>query len=123
MDTQNIRSAFLGAPEKTADVEIPEWLLPHLEPGTELAIKDVPMNVIGILRKQAEKDPNANDATMSAALICRCLMNKADEKLIFDPADRDAIASLGSMKLKSLNEQISVFFGLIEKPVAAAKKD
>lgn len=123
MDTQNIRNAFLNAPEKSADLEIPEWLAPHLEPGTELAIKDIPGNIIGALQKQAAKDPNQNDVTMGAALICRCLMNKADEKLIFDPADRDMIASWGATKLKPLNDQIGAFFGFVANPVAVAKKN
>ena len=123
MDTQAIRTAFLNAPEKTQDVEIPDWLAPHLEPGTELAIKDVPGNELGRLQKQWNKDPNMDDVTQTAALIVRCLMNKATGELIFQPTDRDAIASLGGTKLVSLGMQIGEFFGFDKNALLNAKKN
>lgn len=123
MDTNAIRAAFLSAPEKTSDVTIPEWLAPHLEPGTELAIKDIPGNELGRLQKQWQKDPNGDDVTQTAALICRCLVNKATGELIFQPADRDAVASVGGTKLTSLSLQIGEFFGFDAQAIANAKKN
>jgi hypothetical protein len=123
MDTQKIREAFLNAPEKIVDVEIPDWLAPYLEPGTELAIKDVPGNELGRLEKQAAKDPSMDDVTQTAALICRCLINKATGELIFQPTDRDAIASLGGTKLTPLSLQIGEFFGMHKDAIANAKKN
>jgi hypothetical protein len=123
MDTQAIRAAFLNAPEKTEDVIIPDWLAPFLEPETDLAIKDVPGNVLSLMRKQAQKNPDQDDATTAAAIICKCLMNKATGELIFSPTDRDAIAGLGSTKLDPLYNQIARFFGFTASPVADAKKN
>lgn len=123
MDTNSIRSAFLNAPEKTQDVTIPAWLAPHLESGTELMIKDVPGAELGMLQKQSAKDPNGNDVVTTAALIVRCLANKATGELIFQPADRDAIAALGATKLTDLSLQIGEFFGFTADAIANAKKN
>lgn len=123
MDTSKIREAFLNAPEKQEDVAIPDWLAPLLEEGTELIIKDVPGVEIGNLKKQVEKNPNLNDMHATAALIVRCLANKATGELIFGPADRDAIAALGATKLASLDRQIGEFFGFNVSAVADAKKN
>jgi hypothetical protein len=122
MDTNAIRTAFLNAPEKTADIAIPDWLAPHLEAGTELIIKDVPGVNLGILQKQATKS-GQDDVTTTAALIVQCLANKATNELIFQPADRDAIANLGATKLATLGEQVSAFFGFTANAVADAKKN
>jgi len=123
MDTLKIREAFLNAPEKTADVEIPDWLAPYLEPGTELILKDVPGNDMGRLKKQWDKDPNMDEVTQTAAIIVRCLANKATGELIFQLADRDAIASRGGTKLTSLSLQIAEFFGFDKNAIANAKKN
>lgn len=123
MNTNDIRSAFLNAPEKQQDVKIPDWLAPHLTPDTELIIKDVPGAELGMLQKQSAKDPNGNDVVTTAALIVRCLANKATGELIFQPADRDAIASLGATKLTDLSLQIGEFFGFSADAVANAKKN
>lgn len=123
MDTNKIREAFLSAPEKQQDVEIPDWLAPLLEPDTQLAIKDVPSDLLGVLQKQAQKDPNNGDVKLGAALICHCLINKATGEKIFQTADRDAIAALGTTKVASLSRQISAFFGFVANPVDDAKKN
>lgn len=123
MDTQSIRDKFLNAEVKTTDLEVPEWLAAVLDPGTELILKDIPGNVVGVLTKQAQKDPNQDDVTFAAGLICRCIANKTTGELIFQPSDRDAIAALGVTKLKPLNEQINAFLGIAQNAVAEAKKN
>lgn len=122
MDTNAIRTAFLNAPEKQEDITIPDWLAPLLEAGTELMVKDVPGVELGNLQKQAQKS-GQDDVTTTAALIVRCLANKATGELIFQPADRDAIANMGATKLASLGEQIGEFFGMNKNAIADAKKN
>lgn len=122
MDTNAIRQAFLNAPEKQEDIAIPDWLAPLLEAGTELMVKDVPGVELGNLQKQAQKS-GQDDVTTTAALIVRCLANKATGELIFQPADRDAIAQMGATKLASLGEQIGTFFGMNKTAIADAKKN
>ena len=123
MDTAAIRAAFLAAPEKTQDIVIPDWLQAVLQPGTKLAIKDLPHDELAALRAQNECDPQANNATYSAALICKCLINRATGDLIFQPTDRDAIAHLGTTKLNPLYEQMAEFFGLSPEAKETAKKN
>lgn len=121
MDTSKIREAFLNAPEKQEDVDIPEWLAPLLEPDTQLAIKDMASDLLSTLRKQYLKDQN--DAAFAASIICNCLINKADGQLIFQTTDRDFIAKLGYTKLEPLYIQAGRFFGFSTTPVADAKKN
>jgi hypothetical protein len=123
MDTSKIREAFLSAPEKVEDVEIPDWLAPLLDADTQLAIKDVGSDLLNVLRKQADKDPLNGDVKFGAALICQCLINKATGERIFQSTDRDAIAALGTTKVTSLSKQITEFFGFVQKPVDDAKKN
>lgn len=123
MDTQKIREAFFNAPEKVVDVPTPDWLAPYVETTTQLGIQDAPTDELSLLRKQAEKDPSGNDATKAAILICRCLINRENGELIFQPTDRDAVAHLGSTKLTPLLEIINEFFGFTAKPVENAKKN
>lgn len=123
MDTQKIREAFLSAPEKQEDVEIPDWLAPLLDADTQLAIKDVGSDLLNVLRKQADKDPLNGDVKFGAALICQCLINKATGERIFQSTDRDAIAALGTTKVTSLSKQITEFFGFVQNPVGDAKKN
>lgn len=123
MDTQSIRSAILSAPEKTQDIEIPDWLKGALEAGTELMFRDIPSTELALLQKQAEKDPTQTDVHATAAMIVRSLANKATGELIFQQADRDAIAAMGATKLASLGSQMGEFFGFVQKPVEAAKKN
>lgn len=122
MDTSKIREAFLNAPAKVEDIEIPDWLTPFLDPGTELAIKDIPSDTLGLLQKQAQKDQN--EVGMTASVICHCLINKATGETIFQPADRDALAALGATKLSTIGLQVGKFFGLLSgDAVAEAKKN
>lgn len=123
MDTSKIREAFLNAPEKIEDVTIPDWLAPFLEEGTQLAIKDVPSDILTTLAKQAEKDPTLGDIKLSASMICEALINKATGENIFASTDRDAIAKLGATKITDLSQQIGKFFGFIPNAVAEAKKN
>lgn len=123
MDTQSIRAAFLSAPEKQEDVDIPDWLAPLLDPDTQLAIKDVPSDQLNVLRKQAQKDPINGDIKLGAALICACLINKTTGEKIFQATDRDAIAALGMTKVASLSQQITKFFGFAGDAVEQAKKN
>lgn len=123
MDTTKIREAFLSSPEKQEDVIIPDWLASLLEPDTQLAIKDVPSDLLNVLKKQADKDPVNGDVKFGAALICQCLVNKATGERIFQSADRDAVAALGTTKVSDLSKQITEFFGFAQKPVDDAKKN
>lgn len=123
MDTAKIREAFFNAPEKVVDVPTPDWLAPFVEPTTQLGIQDVPTDELSLLRKQAEKDSNGNDAVRAASLICACLINRENRELIFQPTDRDTVAHLGSAKLTPLLEIINEFFGFTTKPVENAKKN
>ena len=123
MDTSKLREAFLAAPEKQEDVPLPEWLAPFVDADTQLAIKDLPGDVLALLRKQHKNSQNQNDATFAASIICKCLINKADGQLVFQPTDRDALAQIGSTKLEGLFKQSGVFFGWTDTPVADAKKN
>lgn len=125
MDTNLLRQAFLSAPEKTQELVIPDWLKAVVEPDARILIKDIPDDEVGALRKENDVNPNGSNSLYGASLLCKCLVNATTQEPIFQPTDRDAIAHLGTTKLKPVYEQIMDFLGVTntKEAVDNAKKN
>lgn len=125
MDTNLLRQAFLSAPEKTQEFIIPDWLKALVEPDARILIKDIPDDELGALKKENDANPNGSNALYGASIACKCLVNAVTQEPIFQPTDRDAIAHLGTTKLKPVYEQIMDFLGVTntKEAVDNAKKN
>lgn len=113
MNGQSIREAAMSTPRKTEDIATPFW--PTADGS--VAIADIPMSEIMILKDLAKPDP----AGYSAALAIKVLISRETGEPIFSDADRDWLKSQASV-LMALITPVNKFFGFDTKDIIEETK-
>lgn len=111
----DIRSLILNQSPKKQDVSTPYWSQID-ENGNEqvdghIAIQDIANDVLMELQ-DARKNGTISAAQFIAGVVTKALMNKDTGAALFQEADRDLVAKLGTTVLQPLFQDVTKFFGI-----------
>lgn len=120
LDIQSLRAAALNEPAKQQDLPTPFWQ------GTDgqFALTDIPsdeMMQFDKLRKAGE-----SPTVFLAAILCRALVKRSTGQRVFQDADRDMVAHMGTSIVTPIFKQISEFYGMgadVKAAIEDAKKN